>query len=278
MFYVVKNLKNRQNLPRFCSYDVVNLYTCYNIFMKKIVAANWKMHKTYEEVISYIKAFLEKDIDFEKKDVLIYPPCLYVCEVSKLLEKSNIKVGAQNVYHEKKGAFTGEISPLMVRSCGAEYVLIGHSERRHIFKESDELIRKKVISALEEGLKVMLCVGETLEERESNLTYKVVESQLKLSLVGLENQFGSIEIAYEPVWAIGTGKSANKEDASSVHTFIKDTLKNIAKKDTDIRVLYGGSVNSQNAKDFLQSPNVDGLLVGGASLDPNTFFEIVNAI
>ena len=245
--------------------------------MKKIVAANWKMHKTYEEVISYIKAFLEKDIDFEKKDVLIYPPCLYVCEVSKLLEKSNIKVGAQNVYYEKKGAFTGEISPVMVKSCKAHYVLIGHSERRHILKESDELIRKKVISSLEEGLKVMLCVGETLEERESQLTFNVIESQLKLALAGLEEWFENIEIAYEPVWAIGTGKSANPEDASKIHSFIKDILKDIAKKDTDIRVLYGGSVNSQNAKEFLKAPNVDGLLVGGASLDPNTFLEIINA-
>ncbi|MGC9143988.1 triose-phosphate isomerase [Hydrogenobaculum sp.] len=245
--------------------------------MKKIIAANWKMHKTYEEAISYINELLKKTIDFERKDVLIYPPFLYICEVSKLLEKSNIKVGAQNVYYEKKGAFTGEISPVMVKSCKAEYVLIGHSERRHIFKESDELIRKKVISALEEGLKVMLCVGETLEERESQLTFKVIESQLKLALAGLEDEFYNIEIAYEPVWAIGTGKSANPEDASKIHSFIKDTLKNMANKDTDVRVLYGGSVNPQNAKEFLKAPNVDGLLVGGASLDPNTFLEIINA-
>ncbi|MGC8588839.1 MAG: triose-phosphate isomerase [Hydrogenobaculum sp.] len=242
-----------------------------------MIAANWKMHKTYEEAISYINELLKKTIDFERKDVLIYPPFLYICEVSKLLEKSNIKVGAQNVYYEKKGAFTGEISPVMVKSCKAEYVLIGHSERRHIFKESDELIRKKVISALEEGLKVMLCVGETLEERESQLTFKVIESQLKLALAGLEDEFYNIEIAYEPVWAIGTGKSANPEDASKIHSFIKDTLKNMANKDTDVRVLYGGSVNPQNAKEFLKAPNVDGLLVGGASLDPNTFLEIINA-
>ncbi|MGC8677827.1 MAG: triose-phosphate isomerase [Hydrogenobaculum sp.] len=245
--------------------------------MKKIIAANWKMHKTYEEAISYVNELLKKTIDFERKDVLIYPPFLYICEVSKLLEKSNIKVGAQNVYYEKKGAFTGEISPVMVKSCKAEYVLIGHSERRHIFKESDELIRKKVISALEEGLKVMLCVGETLEERESQLTFKVIESQLKLALAGLEDEFYNIEIAYEPVWAIGTGKSANPEDASKIHGFIKDILKNMANKDTDVRVLYGGSVNPQNAKEFLKAPNVDGLLVGGASLDPNTFLEIINA-
>ncbi len=245
--------------------------------MKKLIAANWKMHKTYDEAISYINEMLDKNIDFERKDVLIYPPFLYICEVSKLLEKSNIKVGAQNVYYEKKGAFTGEISPVMVKSCKAEYVLIGHSERRHIFKESDELIRKKVISTLEEGLKVMLCVGETLEERESQLTFKVIESQLKLALAGLEDLFHNIEIAYEPVWAIGTGKSANPEDASKIHSFIKDILKDIAKKDADVRVLYGGSVNPQNAKEFLKAENVDGLLVGGASLDPNTFLEIINA-
>jgi len=123
----------------------------------------------------------------------------------------------------------------------------------------------------------MLCVGETLEERESQLTFNVIESQLKLALAGLEEWFENIEIAYEPVWAIGTGKSANPEDASKIHSFIKDILKDIAKKDTDIRVLYGGSVNQQNAKEFLKAPNVDGLLVGGASLDPNTFLEIINA-
>ncbi|GAB6078147.1 triose-phosphate isomerase [Hydrogenobaculum acidophilum] len=245
--------------------------------MKKIIAANWKMHKTYEEAISYIEEIKGKNIDFEKKDVLIYPPFLYLCEVSRLLEDSSIKVGAQNVYFEKRGAFTGEISPVMVKSCKADYVLIGHSERRHIFKESDELIRKKVISSLEEGLRVILCVGETLEERESQLTFNVVESQIKLALAGLEDYTDKLEIAYEPVWAIGTGKSANPEDASKVHTFIKDTLKDLFKKDVNTRVLYGGSVNSKNAKDFLSAPNIDGLLVGGASLEPNTFLEIINA-
>ncbi len=246
--------------------------------MKKIIAANWKMHKTYEEAISYIKDIKEKHIDFDKKDVLIYPPFLYLCEVSKLLEETKIKVGAQNVYFEKKGAFTGEISPVMIKSCKAEYVLIGHSERRHIFKESDELIRKKVISSLEEGLKVMLCVGETLEERESQLTFNVIESQIKLALAGLEDYADSLEIAYEPVWAIGTGKSANPEDASSVHAFIKNIIKDLFKKDIDIRVLYGGSVNPANAKVFLNAPNIDGLLVGGASLETETFLEIINAI
>ncbi len=246
--------------------------------MKKIIAANWKMHKTYEEALYYIKEIKQKPIDFDKADVLIYPPFLYLCEVSRLLEDSNIKVGAQNVYFEKKGAFTGEISPVMVKSCKAAYVLIGHSERRHIFKESDELIRKKVISSLEEGLKVMLCVGETLEERESNLTFNVVESQIKLALAGLEDYSDNIEIAYEPVWAIGTGKSATKEDASSVHAFIKDTIKELFKKDVNLRVLYGGSVNPTNAKDFLTDKNIDGLLVGGASLDPNTFYEIIKSV
>lgn len=246
--------------------------------MKKIIAANWKMHKTYEEALNFITEFLKaiKDIDFDKKDVLIYPPFLYICEISRLLEKTPVKVGAQNAYFEKKGAFTGEISPVMIKSCKAEYVLLGHSERRHIFKESDELIRKKVISCLEEGLKVMLCVGETLEERESNLTFKVIESQLKLALAGLKDYAHLIEIAYEPVWAIGTGKSANPEDAKEVHTFIKELLKELL--DTkNTRVLYGGSVNPKNAKEFLSQDNIDGLLVGGASLEVKSFLDIINA-
>ncbi len=244
--------------------------------MKKLIAANWKMHKTYKEAVDFINDFLKEDsIDFEKKDILIYPPFLYVCEVLRLLEKTPIKVGAQNAYFEKKGAFTGEISPVMIKSCKAEYVLLGHSERRHIFKESDELIRKKVISSLEEGLRVMLCVGEALEERESSLTFKVVESQLKLALAGLKDYANMIEIAYEPVWAIGTGKSASPEDASKVHSFIKDILKDILGSNT--RVLYGGSVNPKNAKEFLTQEHIDGLLVGGASLEVKSFLDIINA-
>ncbi len=246
--------------------------------MKKFIAANWKMNKSYNEVLSYVEEFIKYDIDFEKVNVLIYPPCLYLCEVSKLLEKTPIKAGAQNTYHEKKGAFTGEISPSMIKSCKAQYVLLGHSERRHIFKESDELIRKKVISVLEEGLNVMLCVGETLEERESGITYNVIESQIKLALAGLGDYFEKIDIAYEPVWAIGTGKSANPEDTSKVHTFIKSILKDIAKKDVSVRVLYGGSVNSSNAKEFLSAHDVNGLLVGGASLEPKSFFDIINSV
>lgn len=244
--------------------------------MKKLIAANWKMNKTYEEMREFVDLFLKSidKIDFNQKDLLIYPPYLYLCELSKLLEKTPVKTGTQNAYFEKKGAFTGEISPVMVKSCKVDYALLGHSERRHIFKESDELIRKKVISCLEEGLKVMLCVGETLEERESSLTFKVIESQLKLALAGLEDYSNMIEIAYEPVWAIGTGKSANREDASKVHAFIKDILKDLFRKDINIRVLYGGSVNTKNAGDFLQDKNIDGLLIGGASLDPNSFLEI----
>ncbi len=203
-------------------------------------------------------------------EILVCPPFTSLCVAKEMLEGSNVKLGAQNCYHEQKGAFTGEVSLDMLKELGVSYVIVGHSERRWIFGETDELINKKVIACLEKDIRPILCVGEKIEEREAGMTLKVIESQLKLALSGLDDVSNRIDIAYEPVWAIGSGNPATPEDAQLVHRFIKDLL-------GDVRVLYGGSVNPQNAKDFLSMPDVDGLLVGTASLDPSSFAQIVKA-
>ncbi len=243
---------------------------------KLLIAGNWKMHKTPTETVEYFKEFLPLVNEVNNVEVLICPPFIDIPAAVKTTEGSNIQIGAQNCYFEKEGAFTGEISPVMLKAAGCKYVILGHSERRHIFGESNELINKKVISALEEGLKVILCVGETLEERESGLTFTVIESQLRLGLSGVENFLDRIEIAYEPVWAIGTGVAAKPEDAEEVHKFIYQILNELNSNQAgNIRVLYGGSVKPSNAEAILSQPHIKGVLVGGASLKPNDFAQIV---
>ena len=243
---------------------------------KLLIAGNWKMHKTPTETVEYFKEFLPLVNEVNNVEVLICPPFIDIPAAVKATKGSNIQIGAQNCYFEKEGAFTGEISPVMLKAAGCKYVILGHSERRHIFGESNELINKKVISALEEGLKVILCVGETLEERESGLTFTVIESQLRLGLSGVENFLDRIEIAYEPVWAIGTGVAAKPEDAEEVHKFIYQILNELNSNQAEnVRVLYGGSVKPSNAEAILSQPHIKGVLVGGASLKPNDFAEIV---
>ncbi|NPA13710.1 MAG: triose-phosphate isomerase [Aquificae bacterium] len=243
---------------------------------KLLIAGNWKMHKTPQQTREYFEQFLPQVEGVNGVEILICPPFIDIPAAVEMTKDTPVKIGGQNCYYEKEGAFTGEISPVMLKAAGCEYVILGHSERRHIFGESDELINKKVISALEEGLRVILCVGETLQERESGLTFTVVESQLKLGLSGVEDKLSQIEIAYEPVWAIGTGVAAKPEDAQEVHKFIYSVLENLnpegAKK---VRVLYGGSVKPANAEAILSQPHIKGVLVGGASLKPDSFAEIV---
>ncbi len=243
---------------------------------KLLIAGNWKMHKTPEQTREYFEQFLPKVEGVDEVEILICPPFIDIPAAVEMTKNTPVKIGGQNCYYEKEGAFTGEISPVMLKAAGCEYVILGHSERRHIFGESDEIINKKVISALEEGLRVILCVGETLQERESGLTFTVVESQLKLGLSGVEDKLSRIEIAYEPVWAIGTGVAAKPEDAEEVHKFIYSVLEKLnpegAKK---VRVLYGGSVKPTNAEAILSQPHIKGVLVGGASLKPDSFAEIV---
>ncbi|WP_456343039.1 triose-phosphate isomerase, partial [Thermovibrio sp.] len=212
--------------------------------MKRLlIAGNWKMNKTVPEAIELVRELKERLKGVEDRDILVCPPFTALYPVGRELEGSSILMGAQNMFYEEKGAFTGEISPVMLKDVGCSYVILGHSERRHIFGESDELINRKVISAVNHDLIPILCVGETLQEREEGRTQEVVERQVREGLKGLkpENEF---VIAYEPVWAIGTGRSATPEMAQEVHTFIRDVLTELFEKEKaeGVRILYGGSV------------------------------------
>ena len=246
---------------------------------KPLMAANWKMYKTLGETREFFEAFLPKIKDIEDRDIVIAPPFTALalsCELVRGLD--NIRIAAQNMFHEDEGAYTGEISPLMLKDIGVELVILGHSERRHIFGEGDELIGKKVQAALKHGLMPILCVGERLEEREQGLTQRVVETQLQGGLKQVSN--GEVEnliIAYEPVWAIGTGKTATPELAQEVHQYIREW---IGKKFTstiaeNLRILYGGSVKPANVAGLMAQPDIDGALVGGASLKAGDFEKIV---
>ncbi|WP_461831921.1 triose-phosphate isomerase [Aquifex sp.] len=244
--------------------------------MRRLIAANWKMNKTPKETEEYLKSFLRFVEHPESREILICPPFPSLCAASEMLKGTGVKLGAQNCHYEKKGAYTGEVSLPMLKELGCEYVIVGHSERRHIFGESDEVIHKKVVACLEEGVRPILCVGEKKEEREAGMTFKVVETQIKLALNGIEEHVDRIDIAYEPVWAIGTGIPATPEDAVEVHTFIRNLLKELnPRNEGKTRILYGGSVKPENAKEFMKHEEINGLLVGTASLDPESFAKIV---
>ncbi|RMH79909.1 MAG: triose-phosphate isomerase [Acidobacteria bacterium] len=246
--------------------------------MIKLISANWKMNLTPSQTESYLERFLPLVKDVTDREVLLCPPFPSLCVAQRMLEGSNVRLGAQNCFYEKKGAFTGEVSIDMLKELGVFYVIVGHSERRWIFGESDELINKKLTACIETGLRPILCVGERIEEREAGLTLKVVETQLRIALSGLEAYTDSIDIAYEPVWAIGTGNPATPEDAQFVHAFIKDLLSQInPERKGNTRILYGGSVNPSNAGQFMSMGDVDGLLVGSSSLDPDSFAHIVKS-
>lgn len=244
-----------------------------------IFAGNWKMNYTLKECENYFGRFLPllAEANLEDRVVIIAPPFTALYFVSKLIEGSSVELGAQNVHFEKRGAFTGEISPPMLKELGVKYVIVGHSERRHLFGESDELIAKRAKGAYDEGLIPILCVGETLEEREGGRTFERVEAQLREGLKYLDKT--SVErliIAYEPVWAIGTGKNATPEQAEEVHRFIRECLQELfGESAVTVPILYGGSVTPENVEALMAQPHVDGVLVGGASLDPEKFFKIV---
>lgn len=241
------------------------------------VAGNWKMHKTVEESLVLVKELSLGLAAFTSVDSVICPPYTALAKLGDLLEGTNISLGAQDLYWEEQGAFTGEISPLMVAEL-ADYVIVGHSERRAYFQDSDEVVNKKIKAAISAGLKPILCVGETLEENEAGNTDQVVKRQLTAALEGLEDeQLTNLMIAYEPVWAIGTGKAATPGGANQViKGYIRDELSRLSssKVAQEIRVLYGGSVKPENAREFFQQPDIDGALVGGASLKPGDFIEI----
>ncbi len=213
-------------------------------------------------------------------EVVVCPPFTSLFIASELLKETNIKLGAQNMFYEVEGAFTGEISPKMLKSVKCEYVILGHSERRRYFYETDEIVNKKVKKALEFGLKPIICIGETLEERESGETFKVLEKQVKGTLNGLTaEQIKEIVIAYEPVWAIGTGKNATPEQAQSAQKFIREFVSGLFNSDVaqSLTIQYGGSVTPENAYSLLSQPDVDGALVGGASLKIDSFLKIIRA-
>lgn len=251
--------------------------------MKKLIAANWKMNKTAEEAVSFIKEFKGLAKGVKNAEIVICPPFTALQSTSKELKGSNIKLGAQNMHFEDTGAYTGEISPVMLKEIGCEYVILGHSERRENFGETNELINKKVIAALKHGLKPILCVGEALEQRQHDRTEDVLEDQLIKCLKSVDKA-KNLVIAYEPIWAISKGnpnqKAATKADAEECHLFIRKLLAGIFDEQTskNIRIIYGGSMKPENAKELLSMPNIDGGLVGNASLDAKSFVNIVNSI
>ncbi|MDR1087125.1 MAG: triose-phosphate isomerase [Endomicrobium sp.] len=244
---------------------------------KPLMAGNWKMNKTVAEAVSIVKALKSSIADVKDVDVLICPTFMALYAVNSEVKGSNINIGAQNLFWESKGAFTGEISPAMVKDAGCSYVLIGHSERRQYFGETNETVNKKIKAALAAELIPVVCVGETLKEREDNVTFKVIEKQINEGLVGLRaEQAGIVVIAYEPVWAIGTGKTATPDQAQEVHAFARKAYgKMYGDASQKVRILYGGSVNPANVSELMKQSDIDGGLVGGASLDAESFTKLV---
>jgi triosephosphate isomerase len=243
----------------------------------KYFIANWKMHKTYAEAISFIEFFKGKNFNSDIT-IIIAPPFTLLWPLSKHIEDTKLKLSAQNMYFEEKGAFTGEVSPIHLKDSGVEYVIIGHSERRNIFKEDDELISKKLKSAFTHNLIPIFCIGETLEQRQKGVTFDVLANQLKVgfSLLSKEEITNTI-IAYEPVWAIGTGINATPKQVEEVHLFIQNYIsKNYFQKGhVDVKILYGGSVNQTNIYELMEIKKIDGVLVGGASLNADVFEKII---
>jgi len=245
---------------------------------KTIIAGNWKMSKTIGEAISLVKELKKLVKGIKDREIIVCPAFTSLAAVGAEIKGSNIILGAQNMHFEKEGAFTGEISPPMLKEICVKYVIIGHSERRHVFNEDDELINKKVKSALENDLKPILCVGETLEEREADKTKEIVGEQINEGLSNVKKgDMKNVTIAYEPVWAIGTGKTASPEQAEEVHSFIRELLNSMFndKISEDMVILYGGSVKPGNIKELISQDDIDGALVGGASLKAKSFAEIV---
>jgi triosephosphate isomerase len=240
-----------------------------------LIAGNWKMNTTVDEAIELVNELLHGLDEIADVEKALCPPFVSLAPVRELIKGTSIKLGAQNVYFEPKGAYTGEVSPLMLAGL-CEYVIIGHSERRQYFNENGGLINKKIKAALAVGLKPILCVGERLEENETGKTEAVVSGQLESALAGIDHPDG-LCIAYEPVWAIGTGRAATGEQANGTIAFIRRTLARLAGETVaaDTRILYGGSVTAANATEFMQEPEIDGALVGGASLKAAEFISIV---
>ena len=247
---------------------------------KKLIAGNWKMNKTSADGVALARELVGAVGKQSDVEVVVCPPFTAIESVGKALEGSNVKLGAQNMHFEASGAFTGEVSAPMLRAVFATHVILGHSERRTLFGERDEIINQKVLAALKNQLRPIFCVGETLAERESGSTLKVVQTQVESGLNGVnKDQAPSVVVAYEPVWAIGTGKVATTEQAQEVHAFIRGLLAKLFTEPVaqKVRILYGGSMKPANAPELLAQKDIDGGLIGGASLESRSFVELVTA-
>ncbi|MFY8073061.1 MAG: triose-phosphate isomerase, partial [Pirellula sp.] len=245
-----------------------------------LIAGNWKMNLDRGRSLALVQGLVESLRNTSNVDVAVCPPSVYLGEMGKALHGSNIGLGAQNAYNQPEGAYTGEVSCAMLKDVGCQYVILGHSERRAIFGETDKMVNEKLHAVLAAGLTPIVCVGETLEQREAGQTEQVVRSQCSGSLEGLSHeQMLKTVLAYEPVWAIGTGKTATPAQAEEVHHGIRTLLANLFSNETSQKViiLYGGSVKADNALELLSEPNIDGALVGGASLKQDSFLGIVQA-
>jgi len=245
---------------------------------KTLIAANWKMNMLRWEAEELARSFLEKVPDLTAySDVVLIPPFTVLDVVREVIDGTHVKLGAQDVFWEERGAFTGEISPGMLRDAGCEWVIVGHSERRRVLGETDEMVNKKIRASIDSGLNVILCVGETLEEREGGKHLKRITGQVEIALSQLElDSLDSLVIAYEPIWAIGTGKHATPDEADYVQGTIREITGNIfGDKAEGVRTVYGGSVTEENIKELIKEPNIDGALVGGASLQAESLAKIV---
>jgi triosephosphate isomerase len=248
---------------------------------RKVIAGNWKMHKDLSEsqnlISKLINELRKEDVNC---DIIICPPFTSLSEAAGLVKNTKVKLGAQNMHFEDKGAFTGEISAAMLKSVGCEYVILGHSERRAIFNESDEFINKKIKKALSSGLKPIFCIGETLQQRESGIMNDVIKRQVTEGLQHIsKGEMEKVIIAYEPVWAIGTGVTATPQQAQEVHAYVRKLINNIFGEDTaqELIIQYGGSVKPDNAGELLSQSDIDGALVGGACLEADSFLKIIKS-
>jgi triosephosphate isomerase len=248
---------------------------------RKIIVGNWKMNLNMEAASALIENILSSINNFKHIDIGIAPPFVYLQLAVDMAKNTSLTISAQNCYPKSSGAYTGEVSPSMLSDIGVKMCIVGHSERRQYFNESDDFISEKVRALLDIRISPILCLGETLEEREKGLTFKVVEKQVRncLSLVK-QDEILRVVIAYEPVWAIGTGRNATPEQADEVHEFIRNIITNIYDEriSREVRIIYGGSVNPSNAYDLMSRENIDGALVGGASIRSDDFYEILRAI
>ncbi|MDH5680228.1 MAG: triose-phosphate isomerase [Spirochaetota bacterium] len=245
---------------------------------KSLIAGNFKMHKTVQEVLDYARGLSEEVQGISDRDILICPPFTSLSEAKSVIKDSPILLGAQNMHYESQGAFTGELSAEMLLDVGCDYVILGHSERRHVFNESDDLINLKVKKALTTGLKAILCVGELLDEREAGIAETIVKNQIENGLKDVsETDMANVIIAYEPVWAIGTGKTATPDDAQAIHSFIRKNIASLysPKLAESLIIQYGGSVKPDNINNLMAMDDIDGVLVGGACLQVDSFSKII---